>query len=268
MDRRSSPDPMATPASPARKTQLRHPDGCNTNQPAHGFAKISIGREILPANQRLRRHRHDRAYAAIVLSGGYEECGSRGRFGVEAGDVLLHYAFDAHLNAIRRRGAQILNLVDTGSMGNSAIGHVGDPDAIARAAERDFAEAGALLSEQLCGIDRAPEDWPDILARDLTDDPGLRLDCWAKQYGLAPETISRGFGRVFGIPPASFRAEARARRAFALITESSASLAAIAAVGGFADQAHMCRSVRALTGSSPSAWRRSNPFKTGPVSYA
>ena len=224
------------------------------------FAGIAEGRECWDGHHSIPRHRHDRAYVAVVLSGGYEECGSRGRFRVEPGDVLLHAPFDAHLNRFPRRGAQILNLA--ADLPGMALGRVTDPDAIARAAERDPGEARAALRAQLRTAEPRAEDWPDLLARDLIADPGCRLDAWAARHGLAAETVSRGFGRVFGITPASFRQEARARRAFSLITSSNAALAAVAAAAGFADQAHMCRGLRTLTGLPPSAWRRSNPFKT------
>jgi len=229
------------------------------------FAQIAIGRESWGANHNVARHRHDRAYVAVILSGGYEECGSRGRFCVGAGDVLLHDRFDAHLNRFQKKGAQILNLVVAAPATGFDIGHVDDPDAIARTAERCPADAGAALREQLAAETRAPEDWPDRLARDLLEIPQCRLDDWARKHGLAAETVSRGFGKVFGITPASFRLEARARRALRMIAGSDASLASIAAAGGFADQAHMTRAICALTGATPGAWRRSNPFKTAGV---
>jgi hypothetical protein len=37
----------------------------------------------------LGRHVHEEAYAALVLSGGYEEAGDHGRFQVKAGDSGL-----------------------------------------------------------------------------------------------------------------------------------------------------------------------------------
>lgn len=224
------------------------------------FAGIAEGRERWEAHYRIPRHRHDRAYVAVVLSGGYEECGSRGRFHVGPGDVLLHAPFDAHLNRFPRRGAHLLNLAI--GVPGFALGRVSDPDAIARAAERDPAEARASLRVQLKQAQPAAQDWPDLLARDLIADPGCRLDAWAERHGLAAETVSRGFSRVFGVAPATFRQEARAQRAFTLILSGKAPLAAVAATAGFADQAHMCRGVRALTGRPPSAWRTSIPFKT------
>lgn len=232
------------------------------------FAHISNGQEHWECGARIPRHRHDLAYAALVLSGSYEECGSRGRFRVRAGDVLLHEAFDAHLNCFQSRGAQILNLVLADMPAGSGIGRVANPDAISRAAERDGADAGIQLRAQLREIQRISYDWPDELARDLLADPNCRLDDWARAHCLAAETVSRGFGKVFGVTPASFRLEARARRAFAMIKNSEAPLATIAAITGFSDQAHMSRAVLALTGAPPGLWRRSNPFKTGQVRAA
>lgn len=226
------------------------------------FARITSGRESWGARHCIPRHTHDRAYAAIVLSGGYEECGNHGRFRARTGDVLLHDAFDAHLDRFQCSGAQLLNLVVPSSARSFCIGRVSDPDSIAQTAERDPVEACMQLLEQLREKDCAPLDWPDILARDLVADPDRRLDAWASEHGLAAETVSRGFGKVFGLTPASFRAEARARRAFALIGGSDAPLAVIAAAAGFADQSHLSRSTRALTGRPPGFWRRSNPFKT------
>lgn len=225
------------------------------------FAQTCNGRERWDCGAHIPRHRHDRAYAAIILSGAYEECGTRGRFRVRGGDVLLHGAFDAHLDRFRKGGAQILNLT-LNAPPDFALGRVSDPDTIARAAEKDCVEASARLCAQLLEAKPAGHDWQDELANDLLGDPDCRLDEWARAHNLAPETISRGFGKVFGLTPAAFRLEARARCAFAMIAGSAVPLASIAAQTGFADQAHMSRAIRVLTGMPPGRWRRSNPFKT------
>jgi AraC-like DNA-binding protein len=106
-------------------------------------------------------------------------------------------------------------------------------------------------------------DWCDALAAELIANPSLRLSCWAEQKGLAPWTVSRGFARAYGISPEAFRARARARWAWQAICGGAMPLAGIAAELGFADQAHMTRSVRELTGRPPRAWRlAANGFKT------
>ena len=226
------------------------------------FSPVRAGREIWPSGQRIERHRHDGAYVAVVLSGGYEEYGNRGCLRVAAGDVLLHRAFDAHLNRFPRSGAVILNLTDPAPLPAVAMGRIADPDAIARTAERDSRAALALLREQLQPLERAPADWTEELARHLLADPQCCLGSWAKAHGLRPETVARGFRRVFGVTPAVFRAEGRAHRAFGMIVGTDAPLAAVAASAGFADQAHMTRAIRALTGVPPGVWRMSNSFKT------
>lgn len=234
------------------------------------IAGTIAGRERWSAETCIPRHTHDTAYAAIVISGSYEECGSHGRFRVGAGQVLLHGAYDAHLDRFSRAGADILNIVLVGEL-PFAMGRIADADAVVRLAEKDVHAANALLRANIAPCENDARDWPDLLADHLLDNPDCRLSDWAETHGLALETLSRGFGRVFGVTPAAFRAEARARCALRQIVRSRASLADIAVSSGFADQAHMSRAVKALTGATPQRLRRSNRFKTdaaGPVCMA
>ena len=199
----------------------------------------------------------------MVLAGGYEETGNWGRFRVRAGDVLFHDAFDAHLNRFESRGATILNLALPGHAGSYRAGRVLDADAVALTAERDPQVAVHVLMQQFRETGPVVDDWADVLASEIVRDPNCRLDHWADSQGIAPETVSRGFARTYGITPATFRAEIRARRAFRQIVHSSTSLVEVASSQGFADQAHMTRAVRSLTGATPSHWRaKSNSFKT------
>lgn len=232
-----------------------------------GFAPTPLGHERRGSRVHIPHHCHDRAYAALILSGSYEESGSRGRFCVGPGDVLLHDAFDAHLDRFESSGAQIFSLIIEGWPSETSVAHVADPDAIIRAAERDLIYATSLLLAELRCKPLVYYDWPDLLAKDLLGDPGWRLDVWARRRSLAPATVSRGFRKVFGIAPAAFRLGARARRAFRMIRGSDLSFAAIAATTGFADQAHMSRAIRALTGATAGSWRASNSFKTEAALY-
>ena len=221
------------------------------------FARTIQGWDTWGGRCQVPRHRHNRAYAALILAGSYEESGSFGRYRVRAGQVLLHRRFDAHLDRFAGCGARILNLLldDEPRFG---LGLVTDPDAIVRLSETDADAAVRALTAQVRPLAPADSDWPDLLARALRDDPQLRLDEWSECHELAPATLSRGFARVFGTSPAAFRAEARALRALNLMTVTAGPLAAIAADAGFADQAHMTRAIRALTGLPPGRWRRSN----------
>jgi AraC-like DNA-binding protein len=231
--------------------------------PILALTRIENGRERWNGGATVARHRHGGAYAAVVLAGGYEECGSRGRFAVLPGDVLLHGLYDAHLDRFAARGADILNLVlSPRAFSGVRAGRVADADVIARMAETDVVAAIAELAAQLRALPAATGDWPSLLASDLLRDPQLRLGAWAATHSLAPASVSRGFHKVFGVSPAAFRAEARAQRALTRIASGTRPLAAVAAEMGFADQAHLSRAAKALTGAPPGRWRRSNPFKT------
>ena len=213
----------------------------------------------------LGRHVHEKAYAALVLSGGYEEAGDHGRFRVEAGDVIFHEPFEAHLDRFSESGAVVLNLqLPVGCFFTTGMARVDDADSVARLAERSRREAAELLFSAVRCESGHAADWPDELAAALVKNPSLRLSQWSEQNGIAPWTVSRGFALVFGVSPESFRARARARRAWRLIRQTSAPLAGIAVDVGFADQSHMTRSIQRLTGIGPQAWRSAaNGFKTG-----
>jgi AraC-like DNA-binding protein len=174
---------------------------------------------------------------------------------VSAGDVLLHEAFEAHSDRFGSRPTRILNInLRPGT--RFSRGKVTDVDKIARLAESDLGEAReVLLVEMRQGDREGSRDWPDLLAHALWTNSALRISDWAEEHGLAPETVSRGFRRAFGTTPARFRSSVRARKAWRLLADGTDSLSDVAQIAGFADQAHMTRSIVALTGVTPTVWR-------------
>jgi AraC-like DNA-binding protein len=219
----------------------------------HGLP--GLHQQLMP-RQVLGRHRHAEPYAALVLDGHYLEAGDQGRRRLEAGDVVLHDAFSAHANQVGARGARLINLPWRG--GDERFARLHDPDAVLRLAARDPPAAAQALQGGLQPLTAALTDWPDLLARDMTADPGLSLTAWARRHGLAAETLSRGFVRVFGITPRRWRFEVRTRRALAALRDGAPSLVGVALDAGFADQAHLTHAVVALTGRPPGHWRRAS----------
>lgn len=202
------------------------------------------------------RHVHKRAYAALVLSGCYEEAGDSGRHRVQAGDVVLHEAFEAHLDRVPTSGAVVLNVpVPAQCAFRSGVGKINDPDAIVRLVEMGDSETAAQLLLTTEIRDTEFRDWPDELAASLAQNASVNLSCWSEAKGISPWHVSRCFAKVFGISPSAFRARARTRQAWRAIRTADTPLSAIAAHCGFADQAHMTRSVKNLTGTCPSGWR-------------
>jgi len=203
----------------------------------------------------LPRHCHREAFVAVVLAGGYAEAGDTGHHRVAAGDVIFHQAFESHLDRFSVPGAEVLVLPLLDNWEGPQVGSIDDPDAIVRASETDPSEALERLVAAFTARAAAAADWPDTLARLLQDDPGIRLADWADATGLHPASLSRGFAQTFGTTPAAYRLAQRTRRAIAAVTNSRAPLSQIAFDCGFADQAHMTRSVARIAGVTPGALR-------------
>lgn len=218
---------------------------------------ITFGRAVGQPADALPRHRHATANLAVVLSGSYVEVGDHGRHVVGAGDVLIHDAFEAHLNRFLSPRTEVLSLPLRFDHALPVRGRVLDPDEIVRVAERDLTEALLLLLAKLEPLDRHIESaWPDMLAASLRENPNLSICAWAREFALAPSTVSRGFRLAYGTSARRFRAECRARGAWKAITSGNQPLATIAADHGYCDQQHMNRAISQLTGHPPGAWRR------------
>ncbi len=138
-----------------------------------------------------------------------------------------------------------------------------DADAIARLAERDPHEAAALLRRTFRPLAMRLNDWPDLLAAALAADPALSLADWADAMGIAPQSLSRGFGRAFGTSPKRYRLELRTLQALRRLPGWRGSMAALAAETGFADQAHLTRAIVALTETDADPLGGLSPFKNG-----
>jgi AraC-like DNA-binding protein len=213
-------------------------------------------REHIESGTSFSRHRHTRGHVSIILSGGFEEAGDHGRIRVEAGHVLLHGPFSGHTERAMR-STKILNLeLPERTVPHLRWGFISDTDSIVRCAERDAKEALFTLLEQLQVFTPSSLDWPDLLANSIASGSAANLQQWADEHQIHPSSLARGFRQLYGVTPARFRIEQRARIAWEQIVSTRVSLSEIAHGLGFSDQAHMCRDVGAWTGRSPGAWRR------------
>ena len=218
---------------------------------------IRPGRERIPACDVAPRHRHREAYALVAVGGWFEQVNYAGRVTARAGQLLVQPTLDCHANATGPEGAEILRLPWPREEGLGGLYDLDDVDALVRLAERDPAAAGRAAFAEIGGkrpVAAKMEGWSDRLALDLGRGRVAQLSGWAAANGLAPDTLSRRFARVYGVTPAHFRWELKVRRAW-LALAGRASLAEIAAATGFADQPHMTRGIRGMTGATPAEWR-------------
>jgi AraC-like DNA-binding protein len=224
------------------------------------FRRVTPGIEFFRSTFSLPRHRHLLAYATVVLAGSFEESGYVGRIRATAGDVLIHPTLDCHANHVVSAGLKLIRLNWSDTNGTGGFYRLDDLDLLAKIAEKNAGDAALLLEHTLRTKSPVPSiranDWPDLLATALTDHSSTAIGAWAETNGLAAETVSRGFTAAYGIAPAVFRAELRARTAWLRVTRGCDALCTIAAETGFADQAHMTRWVHRTTGAPPAVWRR------------
>ena len=198
----------------------------------------------------LPRHRHQNGYIALVLRGSYVEAGDQGRLCAKPGRAIVHGAYAAHRDDFTGSGAEVLNLPLLPEL-DECVGFVRDVDIVARLAARDLVAAAHEAMRQFERGSDLFDDWPDLLAMQLRTGQPLDLAAWARNMGIAPQSLSRGFRRAYGVSPKRYRLEQRARRAAAQVPVWNGTLAALAADQGFADQAHMARAIGAIALASP-----------------
>ncbi|GIH62321.1 hypothetical protein Msi02_31380 [Microbispora siamensis] len=91
----------------------------------------------------------------------------------------------------------------------------------------------------------------------MADDPeSVDLVRLARALGVSPSHLSRTFRRHVGMTVSRYRNRVRVSRALAGIEEGERDLAGLATALGFADQAHLTRTMRAELGRPPGHLRR------------
>jgi transcriptional regulator GlxA family with amidase domain len=86
--------------------------------------------------------------------------------------------------------------------------------------------------------------------------PAASVGKIAQELGVSREHLARGFSAHFGLSPVCFRSELRLSRTLALLASGHGTLTQVALAAGFADHAHMTRSIRAAASMPARAVRR------------
>ena len=127
------------------------------------------------------------------------------------------------------------------------------PDRIAeqRSIQAKLAAVQAALAARL--VDRAPPDRGLAAAIGwLARHPAGRIEELARFVEIAPRRLHRRFVAAVGYGPKTLQRVLRLQRALALAArDRRPGLAMLAAEAGYADQPHMSRELRALTGLAP-----------------
>ena len=89
----------------------------------------------------------------------------------------------------------------------------------------------------------------------LAADPALGLVALGRVTGRSPHHLTRVFTQLTGLTVSQYRNRLRVSLALERAAEGQRELAGLAGDLGFADHAHLTRTVRAATGCTPSSLR-------------
>jgi len=227
------------------------------------------------AGSRFRRHSHESTHLLVVLGGGLVEHGTRGSRDLAPGTVRLSPPMRHDLD-FGPRGARCLVLeVEAGQVaplerslflaGDARLAGLGMAlaGALARDASGGSLSADGLVEELLAQVERhrsgralAPPPWLRLVRELIHDQRGLvRVAELSARAGVHRVHLARAFRDHFGSSVSRYARRVRVERAAHLIETSGMPLASVAAATGFADQAHLTRTLRQALGTTPGALR-------------
>ena len=237
------------------------------------------------SDENLPPHSHERAFVCLALEGSYRESYLRGR-DVEYGPftAVYHPPGEHHVTRMGPRGGRVVNIeldpawLDLrralGPLPATQVDLYGgalvwlSAEMYREVADGDPVDAERLewLGAELVGVagafagdatrDRNPAWLPRVLAR-LHDDPRPpgSARALAEEAGVHPIHLARVFRRKFGESVAAYARRLRVQRACRLLSEPGRGLAEVALEAGFADQSHLTRDFRRVTGTTPARLR-------------
>lgn len=151
--------------------------------------------------------------------------------------------------------------VDVATLRNNAmpvgqrLGALGGVLAVAVSAAESLAEAAATMDAAflplIAGLALPDPLVADVVAHLLVSRGDASIGAIAAEIGVSPRTLHRRFTRATGIAPKPYARIVRLRLAAMTLIGSDPGLAAVAAMGGYADQPHLNREVADLLGISP-----------------
>jgi len=226
-------------------------------------------------------HAHERAFVCLALEGSYGESYLRGReVEYRPFTAVYHPPGERHVTRMGPRGGRVVNIeIDPawlelrralGPLPATRVDLHGGPLVWLAARMHHEISDGApvdtkrlewlgaeLLGALADGAESGSPAWlPRVLAR-LHDDPRPpgSARALAEEAGVHPIHLARVFRRKFGESVAAYARRLRVQRACRLLSEPGRGLAEVALEAGFADQSHLTRDFRRVTGTTPARLR-------------
>jgi AraC-like DNA-binding protein len=227
---------------------------------------------VLVRSGLFRRQVDGAEIVADACSGYLERAGSEHRIAHPVGgDICTTFTLSSALLEATTRGAALPRDRADGPILTSPAVDIGHRAFLARAcagadteelAERALLLVGLVVAGLAPGAvaagfpaQRRGEGVVDQVRQAVAADPGVRLADLARVTQLSPYHLSRLFHRSSGVTISQLRSRLKVRQALDRLADGQRDLAALAAEAGFADQAHLTRTVRRETGHTPGQLR-------------
>jgi len=247
---------------------------------------LTLAETSYAAGQCVPAHAHETPLFCFVLHGALtERCGCGARL-CERGSLIFHPADEAHSHVFHGAGTRCFN-VQLGApwiarLDDYGVGRLGEPRTVDRArvnwlAEQLYAEFCQADTASALAIDGyalamigeiarlahparrgSPPSWlrraVDLLHAGFAGP--LDMAEIARAVDIHPVQLARVFRRHYGCTMGEYVRRLRVEAARHELVASDKPLSAIAHAAGFADQGHFSRTFKALTGTTPGAYRR------------
>lgn len=254
---------------------------------APGGARVRVREIAYRPREEQPPHFHEWSSVTLLIGGSLEEWSGSRREEAAALSVVVKPAGTVHADRIGPAGARTLQVAIAPRMWRDAVAdggvapewrwlHAGsaarpllrllrdhrsgndEPEALEGRAHELLAEVDEEARDPAPPEPRGdPPVWLARAREELRDtfrEAPLVRDL-ARSAGVHPVSLARAYRRHFGRSPSEELRRCRVRAAGRLLADAGLPLSAVAYRAGFADQSHMCRDFKRLTGLTPGGFR-------------
>jgi len=243
---------------------------------------VSFSESVYRPGTQIRRHVHPRPYFSILLQGGYRETYSGGVRECGPATAVLHPPGEVHSDQFLGAGGRIFRfeiiddeadsclarqICETAELRNGRVRCLAarlywesrSPDCFSPLA----AEALALeiiseatrhgFTRDKCNAPAWLAQTTEMLHEALPEN--LTVQRIANVVGVHPVHLARVFRRRYGCSIGEYARNWRVEVASRQLAAGTSPIAEVSALAGFADQSHLCRTFKTVSGLTPKEFR-------------
>ena len=243
---------------------------------------LSFSESVYRPGTQIRRHLHSRPYFSILLHGSYRETYKGGVRECGPATAVLHPPGEVHSDEFLDSGGRIFRFEIVDNEDNSYLARQICATAELRngrvrcLAARLYWESRSLdcfspLAAEALALEIIGEATRSVFKENTWGTPSwlvkaiellhetlpdnLTVERIANVVGVHPVHLARVFRRHHGCSIGEYARNWRVELASRQLATSTISIAEVAAVSGFADQSHLCRTFKAVSNLTPKEFR-------------